>query len=62
MATQIQATVSGALSDLKFEDVPGGAPGSPQEKKVTDKTVAFIKSLEGKKVSVDSEGKVTLPK
>lgn len=36
MATEVQAGVAMVLSDLMFESVPGGMPGSPAKFKVTE--------------------------
>ena len=59
MATPVQSTVAEALQSLKFESA-GGMPGGPHEHKVTTETVEYIKSLEGKSVVVDSDGRVTV--
>jgi hypothetical protein len=56
MATQIQATVSGALQDLGFVSEPSGEPGSPEKLKITKETIEKIRSLEGKTVEVGSDG------
>lgn len=57
MSTQVQALVSSALDELKFEREPGGIPGSPSVFKVTDETLKF---LNDKKVTVDASGEVTV--
>ena len=60
MATQVQASVAGALQQLKFESAnePGDPPGGPHKLKVTAETVEKVKSLEGKTITVDSGGNV----
>ena len=45
MATQIQATVTGVLEDLKFEAIPSQQLGGPQQFKATDETEGFVASL-----------------
>ena len=53
MATQIQATVSGALQELGFE-ADDGMPGAPQRLKATAATAARVQEL------VDNDGAVVV--
>lgn len=57
-----QALVTGALSELKFEHVPQNPPvmGGPQQYTVTDETIKYVTSLEGKTLVVDGDGSVKL--
>jgi hypothetical protein len=59
--SQFEALVTGALQALKFEapSSSSGRIGGPQKWKVTPATVAYIKSLEGKTVTVGSDGQIT---
>lgn len=58
MSTQVQADVSSALFDLKFESRGADMPGAPHKFEATDETVEFIKSLldEKRLVTVDGSG------
>lgn len=57
MATQLQATVSSALQELKLKADEGGMPGSPVTLSVTEETLEYLR---GKKITVDSDGKLTV--
>lgn len=61
MATQIQATVSGALQELGFEAEDGGMPGAPQRLKATAATAARVSELadNDRVVVVESDGNLT---
>ena len=61
MSTQVQAEVSGALDELKFENRGADMPGAPQKFGVTTETVEFVQSLldESKQVVVDGSGSLT---
>jgi hypothetical protein len=65
MATQIQAAVSSALQEVfKLQDVqPETNPpviGGPQTLRITHETAHAVKHLEGKTVTIDGDGTVTV--
>lgn len=61
MSTQVQADVSGALSELKFESRGAEMPGAPHKFAASQATLDFVQSLvdEGKQVVVHSSGELT---
>jgi hypothetical protein len=59
--SQSEVLVSAALQVLKFESQPDstGELEGARKHKVTAATVAYVKSLEGKKLVVGADGSVT---
>jgi hypothetical protein len=64
LATQVQAAVSSALQELKFDAGKGGMPGAPAKLKITKATLDNLKKLmdDGKQISIDADGKITIEK
>jgi hypothetical protein len=63
-ATQKEATVMGALEELKYEHKPdpGGKIGGPADFRVTEDTIKFLEKLhkDGSTIIVNAEGKVEI--
>jgi hypothetical protein len=64
LITQDEALVSGALTTLKFESVPGkpGLVGAPPKLKVTKQTIDFLEQLrkDGKIIEVTGNGSIQI--
>jgi len=57
-----QAMVGGVLAELGLEHIPGppGICGGPSQWKVTEATLAHIKAMLGKTITVESNGKTSI--
>jgi hypothetical protein len=64
LITEDEALVSGALTTLKFESVPGtpGLVGAPPKLKVTKQTIEYLEKLrkDGKLIEVKGNGSIQL--
>jgi hypothetical protein len=64
LITQDEALVAGALSELKFESVPGNPKliGAPPQLKVTKATIEYLQKLqkEGKIIEVQGNGELKI--
>lgn len=64
LITQDEALVSGALTSLKFESVPGkpGLVGAPPKLKVTKQTIDYLEKLrkDGKIIEVQNNGAIQI--
>ncbi|TWU00393.1 hypothetical protein Pla108_13430 [Botrimarina colliarenosi] len=60
MATQIQSSVSGTLSELRFENLGAEMPGAPSRFRATAATLALVQSLldESRVIEVGSGGEI----
>ncbi len=64
LITQDEALVSGALTELKFEAVPGkpGLVGAPPKFRITKQTIEYLEKLErqGKHIEVQGNGAIKI--
>jgi hypothetical protein len=64
LITQYEALVSGALTTLKFESLPGkpGLVGAPPKLKVTKQTIEYLEKLrkDGKIIEVQNNGAIQI--
>ncbi len=62
--TQSEAIVSGALTELKFEPLPGkpGLVGAPPKFKATKETIGYLDKLvkEGKIIEIQANGALNI--